>query len=195
MFKKSKVIGLVCAAIFACSTAAEAANVHTVKEGETLWSIGVEHGVSVIELKEANEKESSILYTGEQLNIPASISPEDEDLLSRIVSAEAKGEPYSGKVAVATVVLNRVAHPEFPDSIPGVIYEVSPTGNPAFSPVMNGTINQPADEESKQAVKEALAFEGQGHGSIFFYNPEKATNHWIATRETTNIIGDHTFAK
>ncbi|MFH7445052.1 cell wall hydrolase, partial [Pseudomonas syringae pv. tagetis] len=89
------------------------------------------------------------------------------DLMARLVRAEAEGEPYAGKVAVATVILNRVASPEFPNSIKAVINEVS-NGHYAFTPVQNGQINQPADAASKQAVNEALAFRGQGSGSVYF---------------------------
>ncbi|MFB4165161.1 cell wall hydrolase [Alteribacillus sp. JSM 102045] len=195
MFKKFKFIGAALAALFTFTATAEASEAYTVKSGETLWSIGMEHGVSVLELKEINQKDSLHVNEGEQLKIPESISTQERDLLERIVSAEAEGESYAGKVAVATVVLNRVKSDEFPDSIKEVIYEVSPTGNPTFSPVSDGSINQPADEESKKAVKEALAFEGQGSGSLFFYNPSIASNHWISTRETTSVIGNHVFAK
>ncbi|SDI21481.1 cell wall hydrolase [Alteribacillus bidgolensis] len=195
MFKQLKIAGAAFAAFISFSAAAEVSEAYTVKSGETLWSIGMEHGVSVIELKEVNEKNTLHVNEGEYLQIPEGIYPHERNLLERIVSAEAEGESYAGKVAVATVVLNRVKSDEFPDSIKKVIYEVSPTGHPSFSPVSDGSINQPADEESKKAVREALAFEGQGSGSLFFYNPAIASNHWIATRETTSVIGNHVFAK
>ncbi|WP_240377421.1 cell wall hydrolase [Bacillus piscicola] len=195
LFKKWKVIGLLCVSLFTIHSAAEAATLHTAKSGDSLWSIGMDYGVSVLELKKANGKSSANVNPGEKIKVPGGITAEEEELLARLVSAEAKGEPYAGKVAVATVVLNRVPSPDFPNTIKGVIYEVSPTGYPSFSPVGNGTINKPADAESKRAVKEALTFEGQGYGSLFFYNPDKATNHWIATRETTTVIGNHVFAR
>ncbi|MDA3128596.1 cell wall hydrolase [Aliibacillus thermotolerans] len=188
-------VGTICFAFLFFIDHTKAEITHTVNENDTLWTIAMDHGVSVLDIKKENNKSTNAVTVGEQLTIPEGITPEEEELLARLVSAEAKGEPYAGKVAVATVVLNRVNSPEFPNSIKEVIYEVSPTGNPSFTPVQNGTINQPADKESKKAVKEALAFEGQGHGSLFFYNPEKATNHWIATRETTTIIGNHIFAR
>lgn len=188
-------IGALCLSILCFIEPAKATTTYTVNKNDTLWTIAMDHGVSVLELKEKNNKTTDTVTVGEQLTIPEGITREEEELLARLVRAEAEGEPYAGKVAVATVVLNRVKDPGFPDSIKEVIYEISPTGNPAFTPVQNGTINKPADEESKKAVKEALAFDGQGHGSLFFYNPEIATNHWIATRETTIVIGNHTFAR
>ncbi|MBM7552230.1 cell wall hydrolase [Thalassobacillus pellis] len=163
---------------------------HTVKEGESLYKIGVQYGVSVVDLKEANDKENNMIMTGETLTIPATITASEKDLLARLVEAEAKGEPYSGKVAVAAVVLNRVDSDLFPDSIHGVIYD-----GYQFSPVLNGTINQPASEESKHAVEEALAYHGLGHGSLFFYNPDKADSSYLESREVTTIIGDHVFSR
>jgi N-acetylmuramoyl-L-alanine amidase len=114
--------------------------------------------------------------------------------LARLVHAEAKGEPYAGKVAVATVVLNRVDHPDFPNTVKDVIYEVS-GGSYAFTPVQNGTINKPADAESYRAVNEALAFRGLGNGSLYFYNPDKISSSWVLSRNVTLTIGNHVFAK
>ncbi len=123
-----------------------------------------------------------------------SISAEEKDLFARLVEAEAKGESYDGKVAVATVVLNRVESPEFPDTVTGVIKEVVGDAY-AFSPVQNGEINKPASEESIQAVEEALTREDTLNDSIYFYNPEIATDSWIRTREVVETIGNHVFAK
>lgn len=136
-----------------------------------------------------------MLYVGERIKIPASVSESEKDLLERLVRAEAQGEPYAGKVAVATVVLNRVDHPGFPNTVHDVIYERTSTGHYAFTPVANGQINKPADAESIRAVNEALAFRGQGSGSLYFYNPKTATNQWIKSRPITVIIGNHVFAK
>nr|WP_273717000.1 cell wall hydrolase [Alkalihalobacillus pseudalcaliphilus] len=174
---------------------AKAATTHEVKRGDSLYLIGQEYGVSVHALKEANTKSGNMIMVGETLSIPESISVEEMDLLARLVRAEAVGEPYAGKVAVATVVLNRVDHKDFPNTITEVIQEVTPSGHYAFTPYMNGEINQAADEESIRAVREALAFNGQGQGSIFFYNPAIATNHWNATRTETVTIGNHVFSK
>jgi N-acetylmuramoyl-L-alanine amidase len=123
-----------------------------------------------------------------------SISQSEKDLFARLVEAEAKGEPYEGKVAVATVVLNRVDSPEFPDSVTEVIKEKVGKAY-AFSPVQNGEINKPASEESKKAVEEALKREDTLDNSIYFYNPEIATDNWIRTRDAVETIGNHVFAK
>ncbi len=123
-----------------------------------------------------------------------SLSPEEKDLFARLVEAEAKGESYEGKVAVATVVLNRVESPEFPDTVTNVINEVVGKAY-AFSPVQNGAINKPASDESKRAVDEALTRKDHLNECIYFYNPEIATDGWIRTREVVTTIGNHAFAK
>jgi N-acetylmuramoyl-L-alanine amidase len=114
----------------------------------------------------------------------------DKEMLARLVHAEAQGEPYAGKVAVAVVVLNRVASPDFPNTVPQVIYQQG-----QFSPVANGAIREYADKDSIRAVNEAYTLRGTGSGSLFFYNPKTATSRWLDSRETTVTIGNHVFKK
>lgn len=175
-------------------TGADAASSYTVQPGDSLWKISNKYGVSLSSLQKINNRYSNLLYPGETLTIPTTISNSDIDLMAQLVHAEAKGEMYAGKVAVATVILNRVDHSEFPNTVKSVIYQKS-NGYYAFSPVQNGTIYQPADAEAKRAVYEALAFRGQGQGSLFFFNPNTATSSWIFSREVTVIIGNHRFAR
>jgi N-acetylmuramoyl-L-alanine amidase len=137
---------------------------------------------SLVENKENSLKDSN---KEDSLNI----SNKEKKLLARLVHAEAKGEPFEGKVAVATVVLNRVEHKEFPDTVKEVIYEEN-----AFEPVQNGSINESADKEAHQAVNEALADQENNDELLYFYNPETATSDWILTREVVKTIGDHAFA-
>ncbi|PFA69392.1 peptidoglycan-binding protein [Bacillus sp. AFS015802] len=194
--KKSLMIGIAALSFVTFSTQTFAAGaVHTVEKGESLWDIGKEKSVSVIQLKKKNDLKSNEIYPGQTIKIPENnITPEDRELLAKLVHAEAKGEPYAGKVAVATVVLNRVDSAEFPDTIKDVVYQVS-NGYYAFSPVQNGEINQEPSQEAKDAVQEALAFRGQGKGSLFFYNPVTSTSDWITSRDTLLTIGKHRFAK
>ncbi|MCA1056640.1 cell wall hydrolase [Rossellomorea aquimaris] len=178
-----------------CTTAAGAEGVHTVKQGETLWQISTNNAVSVLELMEKNDLKTSEIRPGQSLALPeADLSVKDRELLARLVHAEAKGEPYAGKVAVATVVLNRVDSNDFPDTLKDVIYQVA-NGHYAFSPVQNGQIYNTPSDESRKAVNEALAFKGQGKGSLFFYNPETSSSSWITSRDATLTIGNHVFAK
>jgi len=191
---KSFVILLLTGSLFGWSTKAQASGYYTVQAGDSLYKIGQKFGVPYQLLQKINRLQGTLIYPGQKLKIPPTISSEDMDLLARLVSAEAIGEPYAGKVAVATVVLNRLDHPDFPNTIKEVIYQID-GGHYAFTPVANGRINRPADGESKKAVKEALAFRGQGNGSLYFYNPKTAKSKWILSREVTVRIGNHVFAK
>jgi len=114
---------------------------------------------------------------------------ESYDLLSRLVEAEAQGESYAGKVAVAEVILNRVASGQFPNSIEGVILESG-----QFSPISDGRINNTASQSSKDAVQEAIAGSNTVGGALFFYNPA-VTGYveWFAVKQTTAVIGNHEF--
>jgi len=116
-------------------------------------------------------------------------SETDLDLLARVVRAEAEGEPYDGQVAVAAVILNRVKHPEFPNTIPGVVYEPL-----AFSVVANGTVNKPSNASAVQAAHAALNGWDPTGGALYFYNPNKTRNAWIRSRTVLKTIGKHIFA-
>jgi N-acetylmuramoyl-L-alanine amidase len=120
-----------------------------------------------------------------------SLSEAEIDLLARIVRAEAQTESFEGKVAVASVVLNRVDSPKFPDTVREVIYQRN-----QFQPVANGQINRPADEESRKAVFAALSdMRAIAKDALFFYNPDIAQSRWLDSRETTVQIGQHVFKK
>ncbi len=111
-------------------------------------------------------------------------------LLARIISAEARGEPYEGQVAVGAVVLNRVKHPSFPNSLSGVIYQ-----NGAFTAIVDGQFDEPISSQSYQAARDALGGWDPSGGAIYYYNPAKTTNTWIYSREVIKTIGNHVFAK
>ncbi|MEK3992983.1 cell wall hydrolase [Robertmurraya sp. FSL R5-0851] len=178
---------------FTLTNQTEAATTYTVKSGQTYWKIATGFGIPLNSLMSANN--SKPLIAGQNITLPNSpISAADKDLMARLVRAEAVGEPYAGKVAVAVVILNRVKSDQFPNSVRGVIYQIS-NGYYAFTPVANGEINKPADAESKRAVNEAIALMGKGGGSLFFYNPDTSTNSWILSRPVTARIGNHVFAR
>ncbi|MEC1446334.1 cell wall hydrolase [Bacillus haynesii] len=117
------------------------------------------------------------------------LTHKEKDLLSRLVHAEAKGESFEGKVAVANVVLNRVEDSRFPDSVKSVIYQKN-----AFEPVLNGSIEKKADRESVEAVEEAVDQNIKETDALFFYNPDIASDDWIKTRKVVKRIGNHVFA-
>ncbi len=109
-------------------------------------------------------------------------------LLARVVYAEAAGEPYSGKVAVAAVVLNRVDSPLFPDTIAGVVYEEW-----QFSCVGNWMFNSTPDGESVRAAQDALAGWDPTGGALFYFNHHTVTNSWLWSKPFAAIIGNHWF--
>ncbi len=109
-------------------------------------------------------------------------------LLSRIISAEARGEPYIGQLAVGAVIMNRVSHPSFPNTIAGVIYQ-----NGAFSALSDGQFYEPISEESRRAAREVLSGANPIGNAIYYYNPRTATNAWIRSRPVIRTIGAHVF--
>lgn len=112
----------------------------------------------------------------------------DVALLARLISAEARGEPYSGQVAVGAVVLNRVEHPSFPNSISGVIYQSG-----AFSCLYDGQFNQPVADSAYKAARDAMNGWDPSGGAIYYFNPSTATSSWIWSRPLITVIGKHRF--
>ena len=112
------------------------------------------------------------------------------NLLSRLVYSEARGEPYTGQVAVAAVVLNRVSSSAFPNTIAGVIYQSG-----AFDAVSDGQINLKPDNTATKAAQDALNGWDPSYGAIYYFNPNTATSAWIWSRPLTVVIGNHRFCK
>lgn len=210
--KKLAQVGIISSVLlsFGFAANAEASETHTVKSGDTMNKIAASNSMTLQQLIAKNPQISNpnMIYVGQAVNVgettsvPAAtttsttaapsggISSSDKDLMARLVRAEAQGEPYAGKVAVATVILNRVSNADFPNTVSAVINQAG-----QFSPVSNGEINKAADADSFRAVNEAIANRGQGAGSLFFYNPKTSTNTWITHRPVTVVIANHTFAK
>lgn len=113
---------------------------------------------------------------------------ESVSLLARVISAEARGEPYSGQVAVGAVILNRVNHPAFPNTIAGVVYQPG-----AFTCMVDGQFNEPVAETSVRAAREAIAGADPSGGAIYYFNPDTATSAWIWSRPLIKTIGKHRF--
>lgn len=109
-------------------------------------------------------------------------------LLARIISAEARGEPYSGQVAVGAVILNRIEHPSFPDTLSGVIYQ-----NGAFTAIVDGQFNEPIADSAYSAARDALNGWDPTNGCIYYYNPAKTSNKFMWSRPTVMTIGSHRF--
>lgn len=118
----------------------------------------------------------------------SSSTSSDLALLSRVVYGEARGESYTGQVAVAAVVLNRVKSSSFPNTIAGVVYQAG-----AFDCVADGQINLTPDSTAVKAAQDALNGWDPTYGCLFYYNPKTATSAWMLSRPVKLVIGDHNF--
>ncbi|AKL94408.1 cell wall hydrolase, SleB [Clostridium aceticum] len=185
---------------------------YTVKSGDTLFLIAERANLSLQELRSINNINTDTIYVGQVVQTktppqPVNVaqassntvvtrgSQREDDMywLSRIIHAEAQGEPYQGKVAVGNVVLNRVRSSNFPNTIYGVVFDRQ-HGYVQFSPVIDGTIHNTPNRDSVQAATEALNGAKPVGDALYFLNPRKATNFWIvANRRFMKTIGDHDF--
>lgn len=184
---------------------ATVSSAYTVKKGDTLGEIATDNNLTLSEIVNLNPNISNInlIYIGDNINTDTGVSTNNNTktstntvhdseryLLARLVEAEARGESFEGKVAVASVVLNRKNDKAFPDNISGVIYERG-----QFSPVSNGSISNEPSADSLKAVDRALSGYDNTMGSLYFYNPSIATSTWLASLETVVTIGSHVFKK
>ena len=112
----------------------------------------------------------------------------DTALLARLISAEARGESYEGQVAVGAVVMNRIAHPSFPNTLSGVIYQRG-----AFSCLNDGQFDQPVAQSAYSAARDAMNGYDPTGGAIYYFNPATATSKWIWSRPLLVVIGSHRF--
>jgi len=175
------------------------ADVYTVQKGDSLYLIAKKYVISLNSLRKANGKWDDVIYPGQNLIIPRSSSNTgtfstalanngaipytqgDLDLLARLITAEANNQPYTAKVAVGAVVVNRVKDPDFPNTIHGVIYEKS-YGYYQFTPVENGMINKPASQDAIKAAYEALNGVDPTNGALYFFD-NTATNKWLWSKK------------
>lgn len=182
---------------------------YTVKSGDTLYLIAKNHGISLDSLRSTNNKWDDNIYPGQILKLPSGAGTNHQelksqsnsstinatipytanelDLLARLITAEADGEPYSAKVAVGGVVINRVKDSRFPNSINDVIYEKS-YGYYQFTPVENGWINKPASPSSSQAAYEALNGSDPSNGALFYFD-DSSKNKWLWSKPMKARIG------
>ncbi|BAS28357.1 LysM peptidoglycan-binding domain-containing protein [Limnochorda pilosa] len=181
---------------------------YTVQPGDSLFIVAQKTGTTVEELRRLNNLwGTDEIWAGQVLAVPTApspppapeppaprvrLSPEELDLLSRLVTAEAEGEAYAGQVAVAATVLNRVLDPRYPNTVWDVVYQYW-QGIPQFSPVADGRINLPASPVARQAVAEALTGKDPASGALGFYNPLKTSNAWVRSQPVTAAIGNHLF--
>ncbi|OAT80262.1 cell wall hydrolase [Desulfotomaculum copahuensis] len=179
---------------------------YTVSAGDTLDGIARQMNVPLVSLLEYNKLHSTLIRPGDILIIPGrssgdvpaalsrgGIDREDLMLLARLIHAEARGESFTGQVAVGAVILNRLASPGFPKTIREVIFQSN--GHVCqFSPVKDGSINLQPDEKAINAALQALLGLDPTGGALFFYNPQTASDRWIRTLPVITRIGNHVFA-
>lgn len=127
---------------------------------------------------------------GQSFGAAKGYSQNDIRLMANAVYGESRGESYTGQVAVAAVILNRVESPSFPNSISGVVYQPG-----AFTAVADGQINLAPNEQAKRAVQDALNGSDPTGGCIYYFNPATATSKWIWSRPQVKQIGKHIFCK
>jgi N-acetylmuramoyl-L-alanine amidase len=130
------------------------------------------------------------IYTSSSSSSSSSSNSSNVTLLAKLIYGEARGEPYTGQVAVGAVVMNRVKSSSFPNTISGVIYESG-----AFDAVKDGQINLTPDSDAKKAAQDAINGWDPSYGAIYYFNPATATNKWIWSRPMTVTIGNHRFCK
>ena len=119
----------------------------------------------------------------------SSYNNNDLYLLAKLVHSEARGESYTGQVAVAAVVLNRVDDSRFPNTIAGVIYQPW-----AFTAINDGQFNLEPNNTAYQAARDAMNGWDPTYGAVYYYNPRTATSSWIRSTKTVTVIGQHVFS-
>ena len=133
----------------------------------------------------------TIRYLGlEGSSSGGSYSNSDVTLLAKLIAAEARGESYTGQVAVGAVVLNRVDHASFPDTIAGVIYQKG-----AFSCVNDSNWSVPPNSTSLKAARDCINGWDPSGGAIYYYNPRKTSNSFMHSRPVITVIGSHRFCR
>lgn len=143
------------------------------------------------------QKDKNLLQTGDinDATLTALGVSNDEQtnnelyLLAKLIYSEARGEIYTGQVAVGAVVLNRVDDPGFPNTLQGVIYQPW-----AFTALHDGQFDLEPNATAYQAAQDAMNGWDPSYGSLYYYNPTTATSSWIFSRTTVVVIGNHVFA-
>lgn len=171
---------------------------YQVRAGDSLYWIAKTYGVSVTELRELNGLEDNAIRPGQALQVPmdslrnypvgVSLTEQEVDWIARMVHAEARGEPYLGQVAVASVIINRLASRAFPNTIREVLYQPN-----AFQPIRNGSFERPANDMARRAVSEALQGHDPTKGALYFFNPRLSSDRFMHSRPKALTIGEHRF--
>ncbi len=177
---------------------------YRVREGDTLKDVAGKFKVSTGDIT-GHQISADSLFEGQLLVIPKSpnvsrsshttmsaidAAADDLELIARAIYGEARGETYEGMVAVGAVILNRLEHKDFPDSVRSIIFQAG-----AFTAVEDGQINLEPDAQAYKAAREAMDGDDPSMGALYYWNPDEATSKWIWTRPIIKQIGNHVFAK
>lgn len=183
----------------------DAGNLYTVKAGDTLFLLAKKFGTTVNAIKRTSGIKSDAIKVGQKIRIPVGSSSsiesarsysgrnftqEDLDLMAKAVYGEARGESYTGQVAIAAVILNRLSSSEFPNDVRGVIFQPW-----AFTAVHDGQFWLNPDATAIRAVRDAINGQDPTSGALYYWNPQTATNTWVWTRPIIKTIGKHVFAR
>lgn len=206
--KKLIATGVVASTLLFSGVQSTEAATYTVKSGDYLYKIASQHKTTVSKIKQTNHLRSDLILIGQKLQVPNKSSVKTVSkkktsvkgkgkytqaeiaLMARLVRAEAGGESYKGKIAVAAVVINRTQSKSFPKTVTGTIYQRN-----QFSPVSSGSINKKADTASINAVYEAIKGVDPTRNALFFYNPRTAAGTWLQKKPVLVRIGNHNFAR
>ncbi len=197
------------------------AKTYKVKKGDTLYSIAKKKKVTLSSLKRANNKWNNKIKAGEKILLPAAKSSvklkstdikaskisakaktansktvipytqKELNLLARLISAEAAGEPYNAMLGVGAVVVNRVLSPKWPSTIAKVINHVA-GGYYQFTPVKNGYIKNPASDTAVKAAMAALNGSDPTSGAMFYFD-DSSTNSWLWSKPISARFGSMVF--
>jgi len=183
-----------------------AGNLYTVRAGDTLFLVAKRFGTTVAAIKRTNGLQSDTIKVGQKLRIPVgstaqavgssrshsgyNFTQEELNLMAQAVYSEARGESYTGQVAIAAVILNRLESSEFPNDIKGVIFQPW-----AFTAVHDGQFWLAPNATAMRAVRDAINGQDPTGGALYYWNPATATNKWVWTRPVITTIGKHVFAR
>lgn len=147
-------------------------------------------GTAVKKSPSGNQQQGTTAQKPTAANVPNGFSQNDIQLMANAVYGEARGEPYTGQVAVAAVILNRIESASFPNTASGVIFEPR-----AFTAVADGQIWLTPNETARKAVLDAINGWDPTGNALYYFNPDTATSGWIWTRPQIKQIGKHIFCK
>lgn len=181
----------------------DGSKLYTVRPGDTLFLLAKRFNTSVAAIKNINGLWQDKIKINQKLWIPAENNPnqvsrsysrynlsnDDLYLMARAVYSEARGESYTGQVAIAAVILNRLDSPDFPNTVSGVIFQPW-----AFTAVHDGQFWLTPNTTAVRAVRDAVNGWDPTNGALYYWNPQTATNEWIWSRPIIKQIGKHVFA-